>query len=94
MQGSYCYSAGELISVAICLNYLLSRRSQLPISKQAFHWQSKAVFDILKTGLSSMLMYLYISFSIVLHNMLLLKHGQAIHVAAYSIAGYLLTFTI
>ncbi|WP_217516262.1 MATE family efflux transporter [Vibrio metschnikovii] len=83
---------GELISVAICLNYLLSRRSQLPISKQAFHWQSKAVFDILKTGLSSMLMYLYISFSIVLHNMLLLKHGQAIHVAAYSIAGYLLTF--
>lgn len=83
---------GELISVVMCLHYLLSRRSQLPISKQAFNWQGKAIIDIVNTGLSSMLMYMYISFSIVLHNMLLLKHGQAIHVAAYSIAGYLLTF--
>lgn len=83
---------GECISVTLCLSYLLSRRSQLPFAWPTFHWQLPAVIDILKTGLSSMLMYLYVSFSIVLHNMLLLHYGQAIHVAAYSIAGYLITF--
>jgi putative MATE family efflux protein len=93
LQGAaFATLIGECISVVICLNYLLSRRNQLPFSWPAFQWQNSAVLDILKTGLSSMLMYLYVSFSIVLHNMLLLHYGQAIHVAAYSIVGYLITF--
>ncbi|MGC9422624.1 MATE family efflux transporter [Vibrio sp.] len=93
LQGAaFATLLGELSSVMICLSYLLSRRSHLPLSWSTFSWKIQPIIDILKTGLSSMLMYLYISFSIVLHNMLLLHYGQAIHVAAYSIAGYLITF--
>ncbi|UQI40244.1 MATE family efflux transporter [Vreelandella venusta] len=83
---------GELLSVALCLGYLFSSRSMLVISVKQLVWQSKKAWDLLKTGFSSMLMYLYLSVSIVLHNMLLLQHGTSLHVAAFSIAGYLMTF--
>lgn len=83
---------GELISVALCLGYLFSRRSQLPIRWRQLRWESKRAGRLLQTGFSSMLMYLYLSFSIVLHNALLLHYGSSVHVAAYSIAGYLMTF--
>ncbi|PCF95488.1 MATE family efflux transporter [Vreelandella nigrificans] len=83
---------GELLPVVLCLGYLCSRHSQLAISWGQLAWRSQKAWDLLKTGFSSMLMYLYISFSIVLHNMLLLQHGTSLHVAAFSIAGYLMTF--
>ncbi|WP_416886821.1 MATE family efflux transporter, partial [Marinospirillum sp.] len=66
---------GELISVALCLGYLFSRRSQLPIRWRQLRWESKRAGRLLQTGFSSMLMYLYLSFSIVLHNALLLHYG-------------------
>lgn len=83
---------GELLSVLLCLGYLFSRRSTLAIAVKQLVWQSQKAWHLLKTGFSSMLMYLYLSFSIVLHNMLLLQHGTSLHVAAFSIAGYLMTF--
>lgn len=43
------------------------------------------------TGFSSMLMALYVSFVVVLHNMLFLKHGGQLTVAAYTVAGYIVT---
>jgi len=83
---------GELTSVLLCLGYLFSRRSQLPIKRRQVRWEGDKALRLLKTGFSSMLMYLYLSFSIVLHNFLLLRYGSSVHVAAYSIAGYILTF--
>lgn len=46
---------------------------------------------IMATGFSSMLMALYISFVVVLHNMLFLKHGGPVTLAAYTVAGYVVS---
>lgn len=83
---------GELLTVSICVRYLFSRQSQLPLKVRQMAWHGGKALRILQTGFSSMLMYLYLSVSIVLHNMLLLQYGSAMHVAAYSIAGYLMAF--
>ncbi len=47
---------------------------------------------ILAIGFSSMIMALYISFVVVLHNMLFLKHGGTLTLAAYTVAGYVMSF--
>ena len=47
---------------------------------------------ILATGFSSMVMALYVSFVVVLHNMLFLRHGGPMTLAAYTVAGYVMTF--
>lgn len=83
---------GELISIVLCLYYLFSRRSKLPLVWSLWGWDPTKATRILQTGFSSMLMYLYLSFSVVLHNYLLLQYGTSVHVAAYSIAGYILAF--
>lgn len=83
---------GELGVVAICLNFLFSKRSLLPLRWNLLQWDINRAKQILQTGFSSMLMYMYLSFSIVLHNTLLLRYGSNVHVAAYSIAGYILAF--
>ncbi len=82
----------ESLSVIICLVFLFSHRSRAPLAIATFALKPRAMLRLLGTGFSSMLMYLYISFSVVLHNILLLKYGTALHVAAYSIAGYLMAF--
>lgn len=47
---------------------------------------------ILAIGFSSMVMALYVSFVVVLHNMLFLKHGGPLTLAAYTVAGYVMSF--
>ena len=89
---------GELFSVIIGLTFLFSRYSTVPL--QAFGAPLNKIFTslsprlclpILGNGFSSFLMYLYGSFSVVLHNTALLHYGSTINVAAYAIAGYLMT---
>ncbi|WP_375055221.1 MATE family efflux transporter [Zobellella sp. DQSA1] len=82
----------ESLVVVLCLGFVLSRRSRAPLDHRAWRWRPRAGAVLLGTGFSSMLMYLYLSLAVVLHNLLLLKHGQAVQVAAYGIAGYLMAF--
>lgn len=44
------------------------------------------------TGMSSMVMALYISFVFVLHNILFLQYGGPVTLAAYAISGYVMSF--
>lgn len=44
------------------------------------------------TGTSSMVMALYVSFVFVLHNVLFLKYGTPVTLAAYAISGYVMSF--
>ncbi|MBL9047041.1 MAG: polysaccharide biosynthesis C-terminal domain-containing protein [Tabrizicola sp.] len=44
------------------------------------------------TGTSSAVMALYVSFVFVLHNMLFLKYGSPVTVAAYAVSGYVMSF--
>ncbi len=83
---------GETLSFLICLVYVLRGRHAVPLRLAALRPVPRLWFEISATGLSSMLMYLYISFVVVLHNALFMAHGSALHVAAYAMAGYLLGF--
>lgn len=83
---------GESLSILICLFFLIGSRNPLKLYFKDIKVSIGLISRIVSTGVSSMLMYLYISFSVILHNVLLLKYGSAIEVAAYSISGYLMAF--
>ncbi|MCD8513065.1 MAG: MATE family efflux transporter [Nitrincola sp.] len=82
----------ESLSILLCLYTLLYKQQQVRLILKDLLPQLVIVKRILTTGFSSMIMYLYISFSVVLHNLLLMKYGSSLEVAAYSITGYLMAF--
>jgi putative MATE family efflux protein len=83
---------GESFSVLICLGYIFSRHNPLHISLATCTFNLRRSRDVLITGFSSMLMYLYMSLVVVLHNLLFMHYGSPLQVAAYAIAGYLMAF--
>lgn len=84
---------GESLSVIIGLIFLYSRRSPLPLQRlRGWTRPKKAVCtDIIVSGLSSLLMYLYASVAVLLHNFALMRYGNTVHVAAYAVTGYIMT---
>lgn len=83
---------GQLISAVIGLIFLWSGYSTLPL-KRSWKWvklESLICRDILINGFSSLLMYSYIGFTVILHNTTLAYYGGVVDVAAYTIAGYLM----
>lgn len=83
---------GEALSSMLCLLFILSRHNPLRLSAEDCQLNSTDCRRVLITGFSSMLMYLYMSVVVVLHNILLMHYGSPVEVAAYAIAGYLLAF--
>ncbi|VXB21655.1 Multi antimicrobial extrusion protein (Na(+)/drug antiporter), MATE family of MDR efflux pumps [Pseudomonas sp. 8BK] len=83
---------GESLSVLICLGFICSRHNPLQMPLAACTFNLRKSLDILTTGFSSMLMYLYMSLVVVLHNLLFMHYGSPLQVAAYAIAGYLMAF--
>lgn len=85
---------GEFFSAAIGIIFVFSRHSIVPlapISDTLRNIDWKACRDILVNGFSSLLMYLYASFAVILHNAALMHYGTSVNVAAYAISGYLMT---
>lgn len=82
---------GESLSVLICLGFICSRHNPLQMPLAACTLNLRKSLDVLTTGFSSMLMYLYMSL-VVVHNLLFMHYGSAVQVAAYAIAGYLMAF--
>ena len=83
---------GESLSILVCVYALLKRQKLVTFCLQDLLPNFTFIHRIIATGFSSMIMYLYISFSVVLHNLLLMKYGSSLEVAAYSITGYLMAF--
>ncbi|TVQ67978.1 MAG: MATE family efflux transporter [Oceanospirillales bacterium] len=83
---------GESLSILVCVYALLKRQKLVTFSLQDLLPNFILIHRIISTGFSSMIMYLYISFSVVLHNLLLMKYGSSLEIAAYSITGYLMAF--
>lgn len=83
---------GETTAMVLALVYILSRRS--PLRVRLIHcWpRLKLCWQIGLNGSSSLFMFAYLGAIVVLHNVVLLKYGSSVSVAAYSITGYLLTF--
>ncbi|MFQ3786188.1 MATE family efflux transporter [Halomonas sp. A29] len=80
----------ESFTVLICLGFLLSRKPPVRLRWQPL--RLAACRSVLGTGGASMVMYLYLGVVTVLHNVLLMRYGGSVQVAAYAITGYLLAF--
>ncbi|MGF1871722.1 MATE family efflux transporter [Photobacterium indicum] len=72
----------------LCLQHFFSDKSTLRIGWDSIRLKLDTVIQILQLGTSSLLMYLYLSVVLVLHNKAFLWVGDAIHVAAYGIVSY------
>lgn len=72
----------------LCLQHFFSDKSTLRIGWDSIRLKLDTVVQILQLGTSSLLMYLYLSVVLVLHNKAFLWVGDAIHVAAYGIVSY------
>ncbi|MEH6534523.1 MAG: MATE family efflux transporter [Photobacterium frigidiphilum] len=72
----------------LCLQHFFSDKSALRIGWDSIRLKLDTVIQILRLGTSSLLMYLYLSVVLVLHNKAFLWVGDAIHVAAYGIVSY------
>lgn len=83
---------GETLSVLICLGFIGSRHNPLKMRLSQAAFSLGRSLEVLSTGFSSMLMYLYMSLVVVLHNLLFMHYGSPLQVAAYAIAGYLMAF--
>ncbi|MGZ0718702.1 MATE family efflux transporter [Pseudomonas palleroniana] len=83
---------GESLSAVIGLIFLWTGYSALPLTFFS-KWdrpQPLLFYAIVTNGFSSLLMYLYSSVAVVLHNAALMHYGSTLDVAAYAIAGYLM----
>ncbi|MGL5043939.1 MAG: MATE family efflux transporter, partial [Plesiomonas sp.] len=78
----------QLISGGLCLAHFCSKRSQLRLSWRALLPRIALIAEILRLGTSSLLMYLYLSVVLALHNKAFMSVGNALNVAAYSVVSY------
>ncbi|WP_108650199.1 MATE family efflux transporter [Dongshaea marina] len=85
--------ATVLAQAAVCLGgigYFLLGRSQLGL-RFRLAFGGKLAGRILLLGASCLVMYLYTSFVVGLHNWLFVKYGTELTVGAFAIVGYLMT---
>ena len=78
----------QLATALLCLQHFFSDKSQLRITWQTLKLRWHDVGQICQLGFSSLLMYLYLSVVLTLHNKAFLWVGKPIHVAAYGIVSY------
>ena len=82
----------ESLSVAMGLFFILGSYGRVRLGHRHFRLRPRLWAAILGAGFSSMVMYLYISFEILLHNTLFMKYGGAVQVAAFAVVGYVMAF--
>ncbi|TKB56521.1 MATE family efflux transporter [Ferrimonas aestuarii] len=82
----------QAVVLALGLGYFVSSRCQVPLklTELTLNWsQAKAILGL---GLASWGMYLYFSFITAIHNAQFLNYGDASHLGAFAIVGYLCAF--
>jgi putative MATE family efflux protein len=72
----------------IALSNFFSHRSKLRLHLNNLAVNADDCRSILRLGMASLLMYLFLSVVLTLHNKAFLTQGETIHVAAYGIVGY------
>ena len=85
-------ATATMISQAVtglaCLWHFFTQRSQLRISWDTLRPDFALMAETVRLGVSSFLMYLYLSVVLALHNKALLAVGTSLHVAAYGVISY------
>ncbi|GAB3530612.1 MATE family efflux transporter [Photobacterium alginatilyticum] len=72
----------------LCLQHFFSPKTTLRIHWETLKLKWDTTIQIIRLGFSSLLMYLYLSVVLTLHNKAFLWVGDALHVAAYGIVSY------
>ncbi len=78
----------QAVTGLACLWYFFTPRSQLRISWDTLRPDLRLMGETVRLGISSFLMYLYLSVVLALHNKALLAVGTSLHVAAYGVISY------
>ncbi|ATL93514.1 MATE family efflux transporter [Aeromonas sobria] len=85
-------ATATMISQAVtglaCLWHFFTPHSQLRISWDTLRPDFTLMAETVRLGVSSFLMYLYLSVVLALHNKALLAVGTSLHVAAYGVISY------
>ncbi|MRI32033.1 multidrug efflux protein [Endozoicomonas sp. OPT23] len=89
MQGAAIATVIANAATALAaLGYFVSDYAKERITRQSliFNWNISK--NILKTGMPSLAMFLYMSFVLFIHNRLFLEYGGVVTLAAFTIVGY------
>ncbi|MFM5649233.1 MATE family efflux transporter [Aeromonas veronii] len=78
----------QAVTGLACLWHFFTPRSQLWISWDTLRPDLRLMGETVRLGISSFLMYLYLSVVLALHNKALLAVGTSLHVAAYGVISY------
>lgn len=78
----------QAVTGLACLWHFFTPRSQLRISWDTLRPDLRLMGETVRLGISSFLMYLYLSVVLALHNKALLAVGTSLHVAAYGVISY------
>ena len=78
----------QAVTGGLCLWHFFTPRSQLRIGWDTLRPDWRLMGETLRLGVSSFLMYLYLSVVLALHNKALLSVGTSLHVAAYGVISY------
>ncbi len=78
----------QAVTGLACLWHFFRPRSQLRISWDTLRPDLRLMGETVRLGVSSFLMYLYLSVVLALHNKALLAVGTSLHVAAYGVISY------
>jgi len=88
---AYATVIAEAVVILFSLGAMVRLDSFALFVRPTAHELRAAAHRILGTGFASMLMALYISFVVVLHNVLFLRYGGPMTLAAYTVAGYVVS---
>ncbi len=78
----------QAVTGLACLWHFFTPRSKLRIGWDTLRPDLRLMGETLRLGVSSFLMYLYLSVVLALHNKALLAVGTSLHVAAYGVISY------
>ncbi|MCF3097232.1 MATE family efflux transporter [Aeromonas australiensis] len=78
----------QAVTGGLCLWHFFTPRSKLRIGWDTLTPNWRLMGETLRLGVSSFLMYLYLSVVLALHNKALLAVGSSLHVAAYGVISY------
>ncbi len=78
----------QAVTGLLCLRHFFTANTRLRINWQQMSLKLDHCLNILRVGLPSFLLSLYLSIVLTLHNMAFLWVGAPIHVAAYGVVSY------
>ncbi|PKG38497.1 MATE family efflux transporter [Psychromonas sp. Urea-02u-13] len=71
------------------LVYFFSAQAQIKLNLSNFKFDINLAKQSITLGTSSLIIFLYFSFIMAVHNHLLMQYGNELHVAAFAIIGYI-----